>query len=107
MPNPVVVTGDWHASFVLDVASNPDGPTVMPEFLASSISTVLFDTDYRPNNPHVRYFVAEHGYAVVTVTPDDLRCDFRYIADVWDPDTAISHTDSWVLAEGEHEPSPA
>lgn len=106
VPNPVVVTGDWHASFVLDVASNPDGPTVMPEFLASSISTVLFDTDYRPENPHVRYFVAEHGYALVTVTPDDLRCDFRYIEDVWDPDTAVSHTDSWVLAEGEHEPSP-
>jgi alkaline phosphatase D len=105
--NPVVVTGDWHASFVLDVSANPDGPTVMPEFLASSISTVLFDTDYRPNNPHVRYFVAEHGYAVVTVTPEQLRCDFRYIADVWDPDTAISHTDSWVLAAGEHEPSPA
>jgi alkaline phosphatase D len=107
VPNPVVVTGDWHASFVLDVAAEPGGPTVMPEFLASSISTVLFDTDYRPANPHVRYFVAEHGYAVVTVGPDELRCDFRYIADVWDPDTAISRTDSWVLAEGEREPSPA
>jgi alkaline phosphatase D len=107
VPNPVVVTGDWHASFVLDVAAEPGGPTVMPEFLASSISTVLFDTDYRPNNPHVRYFVAEHGYAVVTVTPDDLRCDFRYITDVWDPDSPIGRTDSWVLAEGERTPEPA
>lgn len=105
--NPVVVTGDWHASFVLDVTAEPGGPTVMPEFLASSISTVLFDTDYRPNNPQVRYFVAEHGYGLVTVTPEQLRCDFRYIADVWDPDSPISRTDTWVLAEGSSEPEPA
>jgi alkaline phosphatase D len=105
--NPVVVTGDWHASFVLDVTAEPGGPTVMPEFLASSISTVLFDTDYRPNNPQVRYFVAEHGYGLVTVTPEQLRCDFRYISDVWDPDSPISRTDSWVLAEGSSEPEPA
>ncbi len=105
--NPVVVTGDWHASFVLDVADEPGGPTVMPEFLISSISTVLFPTDYREHNSNVRYFVAEHGYAVVSVTPDDLRCDFRYVADVWDPDTEIARTDSWTLAAGSREPAPA
>ena len=105
--NPVVVTGDWHASFVLDVAEEPGGPTVMPEFLVSSISTVLFPTDYREHNSHVRYFVAEHGYAVVSVTPRELRCDFRYVADVWDPDTGIARTDSWVLAAGSREPTPA
>lgn len=104
--NPVVVTGDWHASFVLDVAAEPGGPTIMPEFLISSISTVLFPTDYRDNNPHVRYFVAEHGYAVVSVTSDDLRCDFKYVTDVWDPATPISHTDSWRLMAGEREPTP-
>ena len=79
----------------------------MPEFLISSISTVLFPTDYREHNSNVRYFVAEYGYAVVSVTPDDLRCDFRYVADVWDPDTEIARTDSWTLAAGSREPAPA
>jgi alkaline phosphatase D len=101
--NPVVVTGDWHASFVLDVRDEDKASTVMPEFVVSSISTLLFPTDYRDQNPHVRYFVPEHGYAVVTVSADDLRCDFRYVADVWDPDTPISRTDSWVVAAGSRE----
>ncbi len=105
--NPVTVTGDWHASFVLDVAATPGGPPVMPEFLASSISTVLFSTDYRAENPHVRYFVAEHGYGVVSITPPELRCEFQYIDDVWDPDAPVSRRDAWVVADGEHVAVPA
>ena len=104
--NPVVVTGDWHASFVLDVKERPGdatSATVMPEFLASSISTILFPTDYSANNPQVRYFVAEHGYALVTVTPADLTCEFHYVADEWDPATPISHIDTWRVLDGEHE----
>jgi alkaline phosphatase D len=108
--NPVVVTGDWHASFVLDVKPDraaPESDTVMPEFLASSISTILFPTDYSAVNPHVRYFVAEHGYGLVTVTPDDLTCEFHYVADVWDPDAPISHIDTWKVLDGEHRAQPA
>lgn len=105
--NPVTVTGDWHASFVLDVAAEPGGPVVMPEFVVTSISTVLFSTDYRDANPHVRYFNAEHGFALVTVTPDDFRCEFQYVDDVWNPDSPISHTDVWVVRNGEHVAEPA
>jgi alkaline phosphatase D len=105
--NPVVVTGDWHASFVLDVEDEPGGEVVMPEFLASSISTVAFADDYRDANPHVRYFHAEHGYGVVTLTADELRCEFRYVEDVWDPDTPIARTDSWLLPAGSVTPEPA
>lgn len=101
VPNPVVVTGDWHASFVLDVKRTPDGPTVMPELLASSMTTVIFAEDYREANPHVRYFVPEHGYGLVTVTADELRCDFKYIADVWDPETEISTVDTWTVTAGD------
>ena len=102
--NPVVVTGDWHASFVLDVHETPGDtttPVVMPEFLASSISTVIFAEDYSAANPHVRYFVPEHGYGLVTVTPDELRCEFHYIADEWDPDSPLAHVDTFVVADGE------
>lgn len=99
--NPVVVTGDWHASFVLDVKAEPDGPVLMPEFLASSITTFIFGTDYRAENPHIRYFVGEHCYGLVTVTPDDLLYEFKYIADVWDPETKISHVDGWRVTAGD------
>jgi len=107
--NPVVVTGDWHASFVLDVKEQPGdaaSETVMPEFLASSISTILFPADYSAANPQVKYFVAEHGYALVTVTPEDLTCEFHYIADKWDPATPISHIDTFRVLDGEHDARP-
>jgi len=104
--NPVVVTGDWHASFVLDVKRTPDAPTLMPEFLASSMTTLIFGDDFRAANPHVRYFVGEHGYGLVTITPEQLLCEFKYITDVWDPNTAISHVDGWKVLAGEHEAQP-
>lgn len=105
--NPVVITGDWHASFVLDVKRTPDAPTLMPEFLASSMTTLIFGDDYRADNPHVRYFVGEHCYGLVTVTASELLCEFKYIADVWDPNTPISHVDRWKVLAGEHEAQPA
>ncbi|MFN8053370.1 MAG: alkaline phosphatase D family protein [Acidimicrobiales bacterium] len=104
--NPVVVTGDWHASFVMDVKRTPDGPTIMPEFLAGSITTVSFATDYRAANPHVRYFATDHCYGLVTVTAAELRCEFKYVADVWDANTAISKVDGWKVTAGDHIAQP-
>ncbi len=103
--NPVTITGDWHASFVLDVLAEPHeqrSAQVMPEFLVSAISSVLFSNDYTAQNPHVRYFHAEHGFAVATVTPDQFECEFHYISDVWNPDAPVTRTDKWAVKDGEH-----
>lgn len=110
VPNPVTITGDWHASFVLDVQRDPHGAspqTVMPEFLVTAISSVLFPQDYRSNNPQIRYFEARHGYAKVTVTPDELRCTFCHLHDVWDPASPIASRSTWTLADGETVPMTA
>ncbi len=102
--NPVVVTGDWHTSFVLDVKETPDGPTLMPEFLGGSISTIITsDQSYAAANPQVRYEQSDHCYAVVTVTPAQLTCEFKYVEDIWDRDAPISQTDTFVVKNGEHE----
>lgn len=105
--NPVVVTGDWHASFVLDVEREPGGEPVMPEFVISSISTVLFSDDYRDRNPNIRWFAAEHGFALVTVTPEELLCEFHHIEDVWDADTPVGSVDRWRVASGSRTAEPA
>ena len=68
--------------------------------------TVLFADDYSKANPHMRYFVGEHGYGLVTVTPEDLRCEFHYIEDEWDPDSPLSHEDTGVVRDGEREAQP-
>ena len=102
--NPVVVTGDWHTSFVLDVKEAPDAPTLMPEFLGGSISTIITsDQSYAAANPQVRYEQNDHCYAVVTVTEAQLTCEFKYVEDIWDRDAPISQTDTFVVKNGEHE----
>ncbi|HTO01805.1 MAG TPA: alkaline phosphatase D family protein, partial [Microthrixaceae bacterium] len=92
--NPVTVTGDWHASFVLDVLAEPHNQSsapVMPEFVVTSISTILFPADHSAVNPHQRYFNPEYGFALATVTSEKFECEFHYIKDVWDPNSPISH----------------
>ena len=75
----------------------------MPEFVGSSISTVIFGTDYRAANPHIRYFLGEHCYASVTVTPESFTCAYVYVENIWDENAPISHTDTWSVAAGSHE----
>ena len=104
--NPVAITGDWHASFVLDVKPAADEPTLMPEFVGTAISTVIFGEDYTDANPHVRYFVGEHGYCLVDVSPDEMIVEFHYIEDVWDPDSQENRTDRWKVSAGNPVPVP-
>lgn len=98
--NPVVVTGDWHASFVLDVIPDDATDPLMTEFVVTSISSVVFPTDYREANDHIRYFQAKNGYAVFTVTAEQLVAEFRYLADVWDPMSPIETTDAFAVRSG-------
>lgn len=90
--NPVVLTGDYHASFVLDVHTDPMDPTspvVAPELLATSISSVPFAEDFTANNPQVRYFEARNGYLVCEITADEITADFRYVDDVADATSPV------------------
>jgi len=103
VPNPVVVTGDFHKSFVLDLNDREGGPTVAPEFMVTSISTIAGLGEYLDRNPHIRYQGDGKGYAVCTLTPDEFRTDFHYLADEWDPDSPIERTDSFTVAAGSHE----
>ncbi len=103
--DPVIVTGDWHAGFVLDVTSE-SGEIVAPEFIVTSVTTVAFETDYGAVNPQQRYFHGGHGYAVATVTPDRFTCEFAYVGDVWDPDSAVTERDVWFVEKGSGEAQP-
>lgn len=101
--NPVVVTGDWHASFVLEVEASPGEGVVLPEFLVSAISSIVFGTDYTAGNPHVRYFRPDNGFAVVTITTDRLECEFHHIDDVWSEDPEVV-VDTWAVESGDPRP---
>ncbi|MFV0318638.1 MAG: alkaline phosphatase D family protein [Microthrixaceae bacterium] len=105
VPGPVVVTGDWHATFVNEVKETPDGETIVPEFLATSMTTVNFSQDYTAANPQVLYFEGTtHGYGLVTVTPEEFVCEFKSIGDVWDPDSPITQVETWKVSHDSHVP---
>ncbi|MBV6507704.1 MAG: Alkaline phosphatase D [Acidimicrobiales bacterium] len=102
--NPVILSGDYHASFVADLKPDPydpESPVAAPEFLVTSISAAVFDEDYTSANPQVKYFDPRNGYVVCQVTPDEFTTTFRYVSDVTDPAAELVEGPTWSVAAGE------
>jgi alkaline phosphatase D len=115
--NPVVITGDIHASGIGVVTADPDDPAtavVVPELVGTSISSTfpsgLIDVfeAAAAAMPSVRYVDARRrGYVVCEVTADDLTADFRYMASTATPEAEVATGARWVIAAGDPEPRPA
>jgi alkaline phosphatase D len=92
--NPVVLTGDRHATWVCDL--RPDfydasSPVVGAELTGTSMSsggdanTVSFHATYDPikaESPHWKYIDNRRGYFVCDVTPGRMRSELRTISTV-------------------------
>jgi alkaline phosphatase D len=104
VPNPVVLTGDYHAAFVNQVKPDPwanDSPVAAPELLATSISSGLFGTDFRERNPQVTYFDGTHnGYLDCEIGPDSITARFRAVDDVRRADSEVITTASFQVSPG-------
>ncbi|MGZ3142357.1 alkaline phosphatase D family protein [Lentzea chajnantorensis] len=109
MKNAVFLTGDIHSSWAIDV---PFGEgTVATEFVSTSVTSDNFDerigvpprsaslqieAQFRALNPHVKFVELDsHGAQVLTVTPEQVRMDWHYLADKRDPNTAVTLAHSW------------
>ncbi len=102
--NPVVISGDYHQGMVLDVNQVPfdTGSTlVATEFMAPPISSVLFSAPVAERTPQLRQQLDGHGYLVIDATPDAVTAAFRMLADVGDPDSAISTDATWQVDRGD------
>ncbi|GAA4449233.1 alkaline phosphatase D family protein [Phytohabitans houttuyneae] len=91
--NPVVVTGDWHSTFVNDIKrdfDNPSSPVVATEFVGTSISTngdgEVYGPYYGPMiryNPHIRFFDGDRrGYVRCEVRRAEMRAELRVVSTV-------------------------
>ena len=109
--NPVVLTGDYHAGMVLDVHERPfdgdGGAIVATELMSPAISSPLFPDDVSDRTPQLRQQLNEHGYLTVTVEPEQVTAQFRVLADVADPASAISTAATWVIQAGNPRAEPA
>lgn len=104
--NTLVIGGDLHAFYAAEVKQDftrPDSTTLATEFVTGAISSdppaqTSVDLALR-ENPHLKYGSArQHGYALMTLTDRDARCDFIAVSDRKDPDaTARIHRSFAVL----------
>jgi alkaline phosphatase D len=108
--NPVVVTGDIHASAVGDLRADPDDPAspiVATELVGTSISSdfpaafaALFEAAAAAN-PNVRWANArQRGYVRCDLSAGALRADYRLVADGRDRRSPVATAASFVVAAG-------
>jgi alkaline phosphatase D len=106
----VVLTGDIHASFVMDLKTDvrdPSTPTVATEFIGTSISSAGDGAErwpqlrnYEETVPAMRWHDARRGYVTCEVTPAEWRSDYRILPYVSKDDAPIATKASFVVRKG-------
>jgi alkaline phosphatase D len=93
--NPIVLTGDRHATWVCDLKPDFDdaaSPVVGAEITGTSISSggdsdpAGFHAQFDPimaESPHWKYIDNQRGYVVCDVTADRLLASLRRVSSVW------------------------
>jgi len=109
--NPVVVTGDWHSTFVSDILrdfDDPSTPIVATEIVGTSVSSngdgEVYGPYYGPMirfNPHIRFFDGDRrGYVRCGVRHSQMRADLQVVSTVSRPDAPESTFASFVIENG-------
>ena len=115
VPDVVVLSGDVHRHVAGNLRLNPSDPQsaiIASEFVTSSISSsALSEFLHRwmkPSNPDLLYLRGdERGYALIDVTPEQMRCDFRGTAHPVRADSRFHTQASYVVERGVAGPQPA
>jgi alkaline phosphatase D len=108
--NIVVLTGDIHASFVMDVTRNalqPETPTIATEFVGTSITSGGDGserwpqlTNYETAAPNMKFHHNRRGYVRCEITPDRWTTDYRAVPFVTRPGADVSTVARYVVEEG-------
>ena len=109
VPNPVVLTGDVHAAWASDLKldyRNPSSRTLGVELVATSIASGGdgSEGDYSAwiaRNPHIKFGNSRRGYLRVTLTPAQLRADYRRLPAVSVRNQPVNTVRSFVVPAGQ------
>lgn len=108
--NPVVLTGDIHASFVNDLHLDPErveSPVVATELIGTSVTTGGDGRDVTEEsegmssrNPWVKYYMERRGYVSCEVTRARMTAHFRAVPVISSPGGRLETRSSWVIESG-------
>ncbi|MFJ9041785.1 alkaline phosphatase D family protein [Streptomyces sp. NPDC102406] len=111
--NPVVLTGDRHATWVCDLKpdfDDPDSPVVGAEITGSSITSggdadvAGFHATYDPimaESPHWKYIDNRRAYVLCDVTRERMLASLRTVDTVWQPDgSSVATAAEFVVEAG-------
>lgn len=116
--NPVVITGDWHSTFVNNLKLDfvePRSPVVATEFVGTSISSngdaIVYGPYYGPmipENPHIKFFEGDRrGYVRCRLSPGLWQTDLRMVTTVSRRDAPVYTLASFVVEDGVPGAEPA
>jgi alkaline phosphatase D len=110
--NPVVLTGDRHATWVCDLRADfddPSSPVVAAELTGTSVTSggdadrVAFHAQYDPimaESPHWKYIDKRRGYMMCDLTADRLSTRLRVVDTVWAPIAGIATAAEFRVTSG-------
>jgi alkaline phosphatase D len=112
LQNVVTLGGDVHCNVAANLRlepNNPQSPIVASEFVTTSItSRGLGDKPaavIRESNADLLHYRSdERGYSLITVTPDEVRCDFRTTPFPVVTDAVLKTQASYVVKRGKPGP---
>jgi alkaline phosphatase D len=115
--NLVVLTGDVHSSWAMDVTDDPNDPAaydpetgrgslgveIVAPGVTSSFPAVGFEDVILPQNPHVKFGDTVHrGYVVLELTPEYAKASWYHFDDVAHPETVERLAATFVTRVGEN-----
>lgn len=115
--NPVVLTGDVHASYVCDVKADftdASSATVATELVGTSISSGGDGVDQNEGdavqlaeNPHIKFINRKRGYVRNVVTPTEWTTDYRIVDYVTQRGASANTRASFVIENDQPGAQPA
>ncbi|WP_327675310.1 alkaline phosphatase D family protein [Kitasatospora sp. NBC_00458] len=104
--NLVVLTGDVHVAYAMDVKRNfddPDSRTVGVEIVGTSIASDGDGAEKPANwatltaaNPHLKFYDGRRGYTAITLDEEHARADYRVVSHITRPGGTVSTAASFV-----------
>jgi len=108
--NPVVLTGDVHAGYALDMKrdfADPDSQTygveVVPTSFSSGGNGVAVSANgqkFLDGNPHLKFVDERRGYSVLRFDEKELQVDCKVVPYIDKPGAPISTVRSFVVEAG-------